>query len=321
MIVGGGLLAAVTITLFLVVQKVGDSNGYRFDYQGEKAERSESDTIDEAIRTIEIDNRFGDIRIESTEEAATWRWTVACWADELELAKAFSEEVQIEVKVEDDRQRWHLVLPDSVPELRGVKSNFTLFVPESMNVVVNNRHGDTEVKGTHGENKIGSSFGDVLLTGLGGSLNASNRHGDLTISNCDGNIEASNRFGDIVLENLNGNAKISNAHGDIEAYSISNGATIENSFGEIDARNIDGRVAAKNQHGEINLNLSQSEIESIKATTSHDDIELRLPKDLKPMIVASVQYGEFDNAFEEQEGDAPIIRLGVSHGDVRVFKD
>ena len=51
------------------------SGGYRFDFKGFEASTSDSGAIPKNIQLIEIDNRFGDVKVKPSLNAdSMWNW-------------------------------------------------------------------------------------------------------------------------------------------------------------------------------------------------------------------------------------------------------
>ena len=51
---------------------VNQTDGFRFDFQGEEARRADGGEIDREVTSIVVDHRFGEVSVSATEDEPTW---------------------------------------------------------------------------------------------------------------------------------------------------------------------------------------------------------------------------------------------------------
>jgi hypothetical protein len=233
---------------------VSYSGGYNFDFQGEKAQRKESGPIAPDVQRIDIDNQFGDVRIEPAESGeARWAWELTCWAQTKAVAEELLQRIELQRDETADRVRWKLVLPQGpVPELRGVRSNLTLFVQPAAKVTVENRHGNVELARLEGEIEVANGHGGVALSNLSAMCKVSNEHGNTTAENIQG-AHFSCRHGSLAVHTADGDLEIDSQHGSVEVRQVQGKLAIKNAHSRIDANDIAGRADLETAHAEMHV--------------------------------------------------------------------
>lgn len=145
-------------------------DGYSFDFTGQKTEKTESGSFSEGVQEIEVENKFGDIKVRRVgDDEPGWSWDAAVWADSEEMSAALLEDMFLDIQTADGKQVWKLILPDSKSDLNGASSNLTFRVPAGMQVRLVNSHGNLDVAGFDGRLDAENSHGSVSLLDLSGA--------------------------------------------------------------------------------------------------------------------------------------------------------
>jgi DUF4097 and DUF4098 domain-containing protein YvlB len=244
-------------------------NGYNFDRQGETASRHHEGKISAEIRSLKVDNQFGDVRISVADDSPRWTWDLTCWAKTQEIAQGFTEQIQLRVDEQGDASVWTLLLPEPpTPELRGVESNLTVAVPAAVRVEVANRFGNTDVRDVKGGTHARCQHGKLELTGLAGKIDAEtsfaelraegisggrlvNQHGSIRAVDVSGNLEAKTQFSGVEIRGVSGKLNVDNAHGAVTAQKVTGPVKITSSFADIGVEDVGGEVILHNEHGAI----------------------------------------------------------------------
>ncbi len=327
-------------------------DGYSFTYKGEKAERTDDGVFEEGITSIRVVNTFGDVKVVESTDAPKWTWDGICWSETTEEAESLLEDLVLAVSTENNVQTFEIILPDSCPELKGVKSNLTLSIPADVNVDIENGHGNVDLKEISADVKAVNRHGDLTASRLGNAV-INNRHGNTSIKNVSGTLNVSSAHGDFVGEALSESADIENSHGNI---SVTNAVDIsaEGSHSKIRLENIDGDVDVENQHGNIHIvgatgsvtagtTHAKTEIESsgntvkvdsrhgnvmlrltsknlmgVSAKTTHANITLIAPELKIANIEAKTTHGKVNSEIESSDGSTTVIRLNNQHGNINI---
>ena len=334
------------------------TNGYRFDFKGEKDTGTLDVEIPPEASVLNLTNLHGDVIIATSQDgSSSMHWDLSCWADTAEEAKRQLKQVQFTSVIEGDTFECEVLLPTEDKErLRGVKSNFTVVVPASITVNVHNshgriearqvdsrlslhnRHGDTQAIGltqpsditnAHGNIElqdvvsatVENSHGDTTITTAHESLKVESAHGSITVQDAMCDVEVETSFDDISLTNVVGLMVARNSHGDIFGVQL-NGENldVETSFGAIDLVSAASVIKCRNQHGDTKLATIGSKVQEISVKTSFGDATVSLPGDCEPSVSTSCTFGDATSDFQGSTKQGPKVEIAVQHGDIRLIK-
>jgi DUF4097 and DUF4098 domain-containing protein YvlB len=267
-------------------------DGYHFDRRGVRVVKQSNGKIGSQPEIVQIDNRFGRLRVEATDGPSQleWSWSLTVWAEEAPTASRLSGEIQMRIEQDGGRCRFTLELPPPPePQLRGVESNLTLKVPPTVKVALANGFDRTEIRGVQGGTFARCRHGSLHLDRLGGSVDAAtefgdlhatqipgaklkDRHGDVRVRQVDGDLEVDSQHGVVDVEQVAGKLSVLNRHGDVTARKIAEQAEIETTFADIRLEDVAGEVLLQNEHGDISGKQLSGNID---ATNRFGEIELR----------------------------------------------
>lgn len=332
------------------------TNGYRFDFKGEKEARQMDIEIPATVTSLDLRNVHGDIEVlPAADGVAGLQWELTCWADTQAEATRQIERIQLVTSEEGGVFVCEVKLPTEEKEqLRGMKSNMKLRVPASLAVSIRNSHGNIvasevacvlELHGAHGninasrltqpvtlENSHGditvddvvtatidASHGDTLVSTVHEIVSVDSSHGHIDVRDVFGSVEVKTSHDDIMLTNVSGLVTARNSHGDITGTKLEGGRLdLDTSFGSIKVSTLANSIACKNQHGDIAIVSLSPELHEVSAKTSFSDLTLTLPIDCQPQLKTSVTFGDIESDFASSTSVGPAVELKVEHGDIRV---
>jgi hypothetical protein len=320
-------------------------DGYSFDYTGTKRDKVESGNLAAGINEIRVENRFGDLVIESAADGETgWTWDASCWASSDEMAKEHLDALLLSVETSGDSQSWKLDLPNKKNDLRGVRSNLKIRVPSGLQVKLVNAHGNLEVSNIDAHLTAENSHGDVSLNGLAGKsavtlshghatanrvadLDLTVNHGDTTVADTTGSLAFSGSHGHLRANHIQGPltarashtklevkdvsllAELATSHNSIIATQLRGGANVGNRHGEIEISESTGNIEAKNQHGTTRIAAS-SDIISVES--QHGRVEINVLEPTFQSIRAETTHS--DLVLSVPASSTATLDLDVSHG-------
>ena len=332
---------------------VNSLEGYGFDFRGPTATRTQQGDILGHVKTVEVNNRFGKVHVEPVEDSFGWRWELTCWSDAVEQAERFASQIQLNVQQRGDVQTWIVTLPQPpVPQLRGVRSDLTLQVPASVQVVVSNGFGDTTIQGVEGSVVTETRHGQVELADLAGSVNAThsfgqlqasrihrahlvNSHGQVNVREAAGDLIIHNQFGEVTATDVLGQLEIVNAHGQVSVGNVGGRAEIRGAFapiqlsgaqsdvllhnkhGQVTVRQVRGRLEIENAFGGIDADVESAEV---ICKCKHGSILLRLRNPQLRLVQAETAFANLDLQIPERLSPAiqSDVKFGQVHSDVPV---
>jgi hypothetical protein len=306
-----------------------------FTFTGEKATKSVAGEVVQDVKSIQIDNKHGDIEVVQSDSFG-WSWQLTTWAESKEVAESFLDQIEMQVDDDGSQQRWKLIFPEDMSQCSGVESNLVINVPDSVSAVINNRHGETKVNGIRSVT-VKSEHGDIDLHSLQ-EADVDSRHGKLQVVDF-GNADIESRHGDLVFSDGSGNLNISTKHGDVAVAGLAGNLNFEGAHGSVNAKLIKGNVEFRNKHGDssfecagekfygrcshgdMDIKMANSSVKKVEAKGSHSDIVVWLLEDSAPQVSITANKGNASNEFIPL-GRKPEMSVNIetSHGEGHVRK-
>ena len=268
---------------------VYQQGGYSFDKTGELRSRVEAEPLSSSLTAIEIDQRFGAVKVEVAPGAPRYEWKLQCWGKDAEDAERFVEEIQLLHTSEGDAHRFELDLPeDPGSSLRGVQSDLTLWVPRETAVKIRNRFGEVAVRGIEGDvtGECGhcavelegltrpvtwkTSFSHLHASNIAGG-NLQNSHGELRAEQVAGDLVAETSFAGTAIQGVTGRLEVRSSHGAVAIESVTGPVDATTSFAAMVVGQVDGRALLRNSHGGIRARGVRG---ALDARTSFAEIDL-----------------------------------------------
>jgi hypothetical protein len=317
----------------------GKFYGPSFDFESE-----ERHAVSAPV-SVEIDNAFGGVRVESGEpgEIRLALRTVVFLPTE-EQARSVAS--RIELRTEDLGSTFKVatnrraVAKDR--EEVGFETHLELVVPPDTVVRVRNEHGavsvadvasaDVEssyeplrVERIAGGAQVRSRHGDIFVSAVKGSLSLHSRHGDVELEDVEGpstlEVERGNvtgsrlgatelelSSGNLTAEQLSGNLRVVATHARIFASDVTGDADITTSYRDVELRRVGGEARVRADRGHVRLEAVGG---AARAVTSYDGVSL---SDMAGPVEVEVSHGGVEaqglmaGASIKSAGDDVILR-------------
>lgn len=300
--------------------------------EGVSVERTRSGAVNAAIRKVEVDNQFGEVRVDGQSESLGWEWRLQCWGVDSETADRMADLVTLHATELDGTLKIRLELPENPPDdWRGVLSDLTLRAPKSVAVQVSNGFGPTSIRDIEGDTEANCQHSDLAVERIEGRvkartsfarLNASdigpgeltNQNGPLKVVGVRGDLECRTSFDLLTAHGVEGVLKGRNQNGGIDAENVTGDAELKTSFDGIRVANIGGRVELENQNGSVNASDIGG---AANCRTSFDTLKIAR---VEGEVLARNQNGKIE--VESVRGNADLkttfdaIQLRGTRGDV-----
>jgi hypothetical protein len=156
--------------------------------------------------------------------------------------------------------------------------NYTIKVPDKLNVEVINK------------------FGKVEAESIGGNLKINNANGSISVKSIAGSLTIENKFGEIIAAEVSGTAKISNSNGKINTYNIKGDLNVENRFGDIVVKNALGPVDVRNENGSVTFSSDNVINKNVKLEGKFGSITLNLNKSQEGHFNLFTQHGGIETS-------------------------
>jgi hypothetical protein len=161
---------------------------------------------------------------------------------------------EFEVKMEKSGSR--LILEEKF-KARSVSgsSNWTLTVPDGLEIDFNSGSGSLEMSGLKADIKFNTGSGDAKITDAEGEFDFNSGSGDFTFEKITGEIVANSGSGDHRMNEVNAEVKANTGSGDVELESSAGSFGLNTGSGDVEAEKI-----SLKEDGEFNSGSGDVEI-------------------------------------------------------------
>lgn len=215
------------------------------------------------------------------------------------------------------------------------RSNWTLEIPDGLEVRFTTGSGNLEVDGLDLEIKSNLGSGSVLITDTKGYFRIATGSGDHEIDNHEGDLDLTTGSGDIEVSDASGDLEFTTGSGDITVSQVKGDVTASVGSGGINARNIElvrsGRFSSGS--GDVKVSLNADTEASISLASGSGDAVLSFGGSTINATItmeASERYGRIIAPFEfddeeiiERSGNnnntiRKTVKLGNGKADIRI---
>jgi len=280
------------------------TDGFRFDYAGESAVREDGGTLEPGIAALDVDHRFGVVRLVAGPDPG-WSWRAEAWADDAGTAADVLAEVRVVWSETADGLAATLEVPrDLRSDLRGLRSVLEITAPASARLDVVARHSDVRIEGFDGHVDLTAQHGEVTLVALD-SVTARGAHGDWTIDGVGSLLDIDSAHGDVLASDVRGSARVVSRHGDVEVLRSG-----------WDGRG--GDTVLDSEHGDVTIDVPAGVHAHVQI--EHGDLWIRHALPEGAIVAASARFGDVSSDVRVTRIDvpSPAIQARVDHGDLRI---
>jgi DUF4097 and DUF4098 domain-containing protein YvlB len=193
-----------------------------------------------------------------------------------------------------------------------------------------NQNASIEARKIRRDVQAESSFANMRVEDVGGGATLKCQNGQIDALRIGNTVTASNSFAGMHVEDVHGDATLESQNGEIVAHGVTGAVHAKTSFARMQLEGEGKRFDAHNQNGAVQITARSPGVERIAATTSFGPIDVRLPRDCKPLIRANTSFGKVNSDFPVVLSDTlpeaafnadaaqPKITLRGQNGDIRV---
>lgn len=131
--------------------------------------------------------------------------------------------------------------------------SFRIFVPKSINALINTTVGDISLNSINGKQTVRTTVGELRLANSSGEIQGKASAGNIKIANCDIKADLSSAGGNILIHNSKGEMNCSTSGGNFKMENFSGKLYTKTSGGNIKANNISGEFKTYTFGGNIRL--------------------------------------------------------------------
>ncbi|MBN2245976.1 MAG: DUF4097 family beta strand repeat protein [Candidatus Aminicenantes bacterium] len=236
--------------------------------------------------TLDISNAHGEVTIKSSlDNKITVTMVKKIYSRNEKDAREISERLWL-VHTEE-QEALHLSTNRSDFRRRRFRLEFTVTMPQGMNIRVKNSYGkvhiyqagDVMVDNTHGEVIVQEASGEIVVknsyknveiykAGAGCLIESSNS--DIKLNNIKGKVSVDSRYGDIHLKEISQEIKVKGSNLKVYAENISGSVEIDSSYKRITLIET-GPITIIGNHSPIDINSCRG---GLNITNKYDRIEI-----------------------------------------------
>jgi hypothetical protein len=168
-----------------------------------------------------------------------------------------------EVKMEKNVSRLVLEEKFNARNMRG-SSEWTLTVPDDMEIDFNSGSGNLDLSGLKVEMKFNTGSGDAIAKNVNGELDFNSGSGDFEFEGVEGEVKANSGSGNHRLKSVNAEIKANSGSGDVEMEYSSGEFKLNTGSGDVEAENI-----SLMEDGNFNTGSGDVEV-SLQSSLDHD---------------------------------------------------
>jgi Putative adhesin len=188
----------------------------------------------------------------------------------------------------------------------SLRISFRIYATKSKSSVLKTDHGNIELSGMAGSQKLTTDHGDISAEFTIGKLIAVTDHGNIRVKESNDDIDIRTDHGDLVLNDVKGKIHAVTDHGNIDGHMIEGTLYASTDHGDLNFGNLTCSVETSTDHGNITLSFEKISGD-ITANNSNGDISVKLPKgngidlDLRARDVDVVTLENFSGTRKKDE--------------------
>lgn len=296
----------------------------------------------EDLETLVVNNIKGSIAIEGTDDnevsieahkvvKATTKEKGETILSSIVVDPEFKDGILTIIPISQDNDRIHAH--------HYVRIDFSIKVPKSVNLMLNQikgsvysenitgdikcsvKRGDIALRDVHGSQQLHTIKGDVSIAQSSGAVASQITKGDCSIKEHEGDCVINIMKGDFSATDLRGDVKSRTSLGDVAIKEYEGNATIATSKGDIafQTRNSQ-KLDFITNHGDQSVTLSPLKDGSYSFVLHYGDLDLNLDGELSAEFNAQIMHGDIDSNILEAGSDRPphSLKKTVGNGEAKV---
>ncbi len=239
---------------------------------------------DAAFKKIDAETTHGDIAV-SVVPATNARVEVYIRSSDShedltkeEIKKRLDEYYTLDVSLDADVIRAVAHRKIDFTNLKpSLRISFMIYATKSKSTVLKTDHGNLDISGMEGNQKLTTDHGDIRAEYINGKLLAVTDHGNINVKESNDDIDIRTDHGDLVLNNVKGKVHATTDHGNVDGHVIEGTLYASTDHGDVNFGNLTCGVETSTDHGNITLSFEKVSGD-VKADNSDGDISMQVPK-------------------------------------------
>lgn len=275
------------------------------------------------------------LQVQAIEEEHGWKLLMPDSADELRGVRSkltIEAPADVEVKIANrhgssavsgvarsvqvENRHGNVELADLADQCDVSNSHGQVKAERIASAKLSNEHGNITVEGAR-DLEIRGSHGAVRLRDIAQHCEVNASHSGIDVDDIRGGATLKTRHAAIRVENATGELELSNQHGHIDVNGAVGKILAKTLHGNIKLDVASRNVACDAQHSNITLKLSNPDLQSVEAKTTHGNIEVAAPAGASVQIDAHADHGRMLSDLPSVSDGARFV-LRTSHGNINI---
>jgi hypothetical protein len=198
------------------------------------------------------------------------------------------------------------------------KHNLTLSVPKNIELQLQTRYSNVEVKSINRITQVTNRSGSVYIHDIGQGIVVDNEYGNIRTEEINGDVRLSSRSSGIDAKNIRGSLTVKSNYTKMNLTKISGELNIENKSGTINAYDLDSKITARGDY--VNYELTDLrgdvDIDTKSGSISIDKAEnVNITGDYTNVTATNIKGG---NGITVRTKSSRVVIKNVMNGDANV---
>lgn len=222
---------------------------------------------------LHIVNAHGNIEVQGTQQETI---SIALEKKIYRRRQKQAEEVadKLEMVIQKNKRNIEISTNREDFRKRNFRTNFKIYVPESMELRVKNSYGVVDVFNA-GNTEITNRYGKVYVSDIAGNLSVENSYKDVEVENILADCQIRTRSSSVRIDTVGGETQIVHRYGRISLENIDQDVTVDGSYSEVFGQYIAGLLDIQTSYKKISL----FDVGQVKIRASNTRIEIDGAKD------------------------------------------
>lgn len=200
---------------------------------------------------LSIDNAHGNVEVRGTQEESI---SITLEKNIYRRKQKQADEVADKLKIAIHKNSRNIQISTNREDFRRThfRTNFKIYVPESIELQVKNSYGVVDVSGVR-DTEIVNRYGKVYVSDIAGNLTVESSYKEVEVENIQSDCEIRTRSSSVSVDNVGGETRIEHRYGKISLENIDQGVTVVGTNSEVFGQNIGGSLDIQTSYRKIGL--------------------------------------------------------------------
>jgi len=234
----------------------------------------ESEEIEPPFPTVlQIANAHGNVEVQGTQQDTI---SITLEKKIYRRRQKQADEIADKLEMVIQKNSGSIEISTNREDLRkgNFRTNFKIYVPESMELRVKNSYGVVDVSKTK-DTEITNRYGKVYVSDIAGNLNVENSYKEVEVENIQSDCQIRTRSSSVRIDTVGGETRIAHRYGKISLENIDQDVIVDGSNSEVFGQHIAGSLDIKTSYRKVSL----FDVDRVKIRANNTRIEIDGAKD------------------------------------------